>query len=29
LAKVIGPTAARRLREFYGAQAAQELNVLN
>jgi hypothetical protein len=27
--KVIGPTAARRLREFYNAQAAQELNVLN
>jgi excinuclease ABC subunit C len=29
LAKVIGPSAARRLREFYNAQAAQELNVLN
>src|SRR6266851_494774 len=29
LAKVIGPAAARRLREFYAAQAAQELNVLN
>jgi excinuclease ABC subunit C len=29
LVKVIGPTAARRLREFYNAQAAQELNVLN
>src|SRR5216684_1048504 len=29
LAKVIGPTAARRLREFYASQAAQELNVLN
>jgi excinuclease ABC subunit C len=29
LAKVIGPSAARRLREFYGAPAAQELNVLS
>jgi len=29
LAKIIGPSAARRLREFYGAQAALELNVLN
>jgi len=29
LAKVIGQSAARRLREFYSAQAAQELNVLN
>jgi len=29
LAKVIGPSAGRRLREFYNAQAAQELNVLN
>jgi excinuclease ABC subunit C len=29
LEKVIGSSAARRLREFYGAQAAQELNVLN
>jgi excinuclease ABC subunit C len=29
LAKVIGQSAARRLREFYAAQAAQELNVLN
>jgi excinuclease ABC subunit C len=28
LAKVIGPAAARRLREFYNAQAAQELKVL-
>jgi len=29
LAKVVGQSAARRLREFYAAQAAQELNVLN
>jgi excinuclease ABC subunit C len=29
LAKVIGPAAARRLREFYNAQAASELKVLN
>jgi excinuclease ABC subunit C len=29
LAKVIGPVAARRLREFYNAQAAQELKVSN
>ncbi len=29
LAKVIGPSAGRRLREFYNAQSAQELNVLN
>jgi excinuclease ABC subunit C len=29
LAKIIGPSAARRLREFYSAQAAQELHVLN
>jgi excinuclease ABC subunit C len=29
LAKVVGPAAARRLREFYNAQAAQELKVLN
>ena len=29
LAKVIGQSASRRLREFYAAQAAQELNVLN
>jgi len=29
LAKVIGPSAARRLRDFYNAQAAQELHVLN
>jgi len=29
LAKVIGPAAARRVREFYHAQAAQELKVLN
>jgi excinuclease ABC subunit C len=28
LAKVIGPAAARRLREFYNAQAASELKVL-
>ncbi len=29
LAKVIGSAAARRLREFYNAQASQELRVLN
>jgi excinuclease ABC subunit C len=29
LAKVIGPAAARRLREFYNAQGAQELKVLS
>ena len=29
LAKVIGPAAARRLREFYSAQGAAELKVLN
>src|SRR5579871_3572748 len=29
LAKVIGPAAARRVKEFYGAQAAPELRVLN
>ena len=29
LAKVIGPVAARRLREFYADRAAQELKVLN
>src|SRR6202790_3557707 len=29
LAKVIGPAAARRLREFYNAQGASELKVLN
>ncbi len=29
LAKSIGPSAARRLREFYNAQGAMELNVLN
>ena len=29
LAKVIGPAAARRLREFYNAQAASELKVLS
>jgi excinuclease ABC subunit C len=29
LAKVIGPAAARRLRDFYNAQGARELNVLN
>ena len=29
LAKVIGPAAARRLREFYGAPATAELKVLN
>jgi excinuclease ABC subunit C len=29
LAKVIGPVAARRLREFYNTRAAQELKVLN
>jgi len=29
LEKVIGSSAARRLREFYSAQSAQELNVLN
>ena len=29
LAKVIGPAAARRLREFYNAQGAQELRVLS
>jgi len=29
LAKVIGPAAARRLRDFYNAQAAQELKVLS
>ncbi len=28
LAKVVGPAAARRLREFYNAQGAQELKVL-
>ncbi|HLG94766.1 MAG TPA: excinuclease ABC subunit UvrC [Bryobacteraceae bacterium] len=28
LAKVVGPAAARRLREFYNAQAAAELKVL-
>ncbi len=29
LAKVIGPAAARRLREYYNLQTAQELKVLN
>jgi excinuclease ABC subunit C len=29
LAKVIGPAAARRLREFYNAQGTQQLKVLN
>jgi len=29
LAKIIGPVAARRVREFYSAQAAQELKVLS
>ncbi len=29
LAKVVGPAAARRLREFYATQAARELQVLN
>jgi excinuclease ABC subunit C len=29
LAKVVGPAAARRLREFYNAQGVQELRVLN
>jgi excinuclease ABC subunit C len=29
LAKVVGPAAARRLREFYNAQGAQELKVLS
>jgi len=29
LAKVIGPAAARRLREYYNVQGAQELRVLN
>jgi excinuclease ABC subunit C len=29
LAKVVGPSAARRLREFYNAQSTQELHVLN
>jgi excinuclease ABC subunit C len=29
LAKVVGPAAARRLREFYNAQGAAELKVLN
>jgi excinuclease ABC subunit C len=29
LAKIIGPVAARRVREFYNLQAAQELKVLN
>jgi excinuclease ABC subunit C len=29
LAKVIGPVAARRLREFYAERTAQELKVLN
>jgi excinuclease ABC subunit C len=29
LSKVIGPAAARRLREFYNAQGASELKVLN
>jgi excinuclease ABC subunit C len=29
LAKVIGPAAARRLREFYNAQGTQELKVLS
>ena len=29
LAKIIGPVAARRVREFYNAQAAHELKVLN
>jgi excinuclease ABC subunit C len=29
LAKVVGPVAARRLREFYNEQAARELKVLS
>ncbi len=29
LSKVIGPAAARRLREYYNAQAGQDLKVLN
>ena len=29
LSKVVGPVAARKLREFYNVQAARELNVLN
>ena len=29
LAKVVGPAAARKLREFYNAQGAQELKVLD
>jgi predicted flap endonuclease-1-like 5' DNA nuclease len=29
LAKLIGPSAARRLREYYNAQAAHELRVLS
>ena len=29
LSKVIGPAAARRLREYYNAQGAQKLRVLN
>ncbi len=29
LAKVVGPAAARRLRDFYNAQGAQELKVVN
>src|SRR5579871_4912024 len=29
LSKLVGPVAARRLREFYNAQAASELKILN
>jgi hypothetical protein len=29
LAKVVGPAAARKLRDFYNAQGAAELKVLS